>query len=236
MRVAAATGVLLAALAAAGCKGKAAKPLSGAELRQLVLQQSDLPSKLQEFSDARESRSEQSPVLRGDAHRFDRQSGWIVRFRRRGNPKAKGPLTVVAVVEMFARPSGAAHFLDDTRRYDKLAGPSTGLKAVDVPKLGDETHATTSKRAPKGSIRYVSVAWREGRFVGGVFVSGFAQNVNVDDAVALAFGDIYRVALVILALGWCLVWTLRRPRPSAAAEPGPTEPASFEPGVMEAAA
>ena len=30
------------------------------------------------------------------------------------------------------------------------------------------------------------------------------------DATALAFGDVYRAALVVVALGWCLVWTLRR--------------------------
>jgi EmrB/QacA subfamily drug resistance transporter len=51
------------------------------------------------------------------------------------------------------------------------------------------------------------------------------------DAVAFAFGDVYRVALVILGVGWCLVWTLRRQRPSAA-----PEPMSFEPAALEAAA
>jgi EmrB/QacA subfamily drug resistance transporter len=30
------------------------------------------------------------------------------------------------------------------------------------------------------------------------------------DATALAFGDVYRGALLVVALGWCLVWTLRR--------------------------
>ena len=34
------------------------------------------------------------------------------------------------------------------------------------------------------------------------------------DAVAFAFGDVYRVALVILAVGWCLVWSLRRAQPA----------------------
>ena len=56
------------------------------------------------------------------------------------------------------------------------------------------------------------------------------------DAVAFAFGDVYRVALVILGVGWCLVWTLRRPRPSGAAKPGSIDPASFEPAAVEAAA
>jgi EmrB/QacA subfamily drug resistance transporter len=32
------------------------------------------------------------------------------------------------------------------------------------------------------------------------------------DATAFAFGDVYRCALVLVVVGWCLVWTLRRPR------------------------
>ena len=45
---------------------------------------------------------------------------------------------------------------------------------------------------------------------------------------ALAFGDVYRTAAVVVAIGWCLVWTLRRVqapteiehvRPATAMEP-----------------
>jgi EmrB/QacA subfamily drug resistance transporter len=32
----------------------------------------------------------------------------------------------------------------------------------------------------------------------------------IADATAFAFGDVYRTALLLVALGWCLVWTLRR--------------------------
>jgi MFS family permease len=35
------------------------------------------------------------------------------------------------------------------------------------------------------------------------------------DASAFAFGDVYRTALVLIVIGWCLVWTLRRPQPAA---------------------
>ena len=37
----------------------------------------------------------------------------------------------------------------------------------------------------------------------------------VADATAFAFGDVYRVALIVIAVGWALVWTLRRPRLAA---------------------
>jgi EmrB/QacA subfamily drug resistance transporter len=39
------------------------------------------------------------------------------------------------------------------------------------------------------------------------------------DGTALAFGDVYRLALVILAVGWCLVWTLRGAQPERGSEP-----------------
>jgi predicted MFS family arabinose efflux permease len=35
----------------------------------------------------------------------------------------------------------------------------------------------------------------------------------VQNATAFAFGDVYRIALAVAAVGWCLVWTLRRVRP-----------------------
>jgi hypothetical protein len=39
------------------------------------------------------------------------------------------------------------------------------------------------------------------------------------DATAFAFGDVYRTALGVVAVGWCLVWTLRRPAQPLAAQP-----------------
>jgi MFS family permease len=34
------------------------------------------------------------------------------------------------------------------------------------------------------------------------------------DATAFAFGDVYRTAMIVVAVGWCLVWTLRRGQPA----------------------
>jgi hypothetical protein len=44
----------------------------------------------------------------------------------------------------------------------------------------------------------------------------------LENATAFAFGDVYRTALILVAVGWCLVWTLRRPRTDV--EPGPPSP------------
>jgi EmrB/QacA subfamily drug resistance transporter len=51
------------------------------------------------------------------------------------------------------------------------------------------------------------------------------------DATAFAFGDVYRVALAIIAIGWALVWTLRRAEPAPAAEVERLAPAAVEPAA-----
>jgi hypothetical protein len=40
-----------------------------------------------------------------------------------------------------------------------------------------------------------------------------------EGSAAGAFGDVYRVALVIVLAAWCLAWGLRRPVSAAAAAP-----------------
>ena len=45
------------------------------------------------------------------------------------------------------------------------------------------------------------------------------------DAAALAFGDVYRTALVVASVAWVLVWTLRRVQPAG----GPAEPGANQP-------
>jgi EmrB/QacA subfamily drug resistance transporter len=43
---------------------------------------------------------------------------------------------------------------------------------------------------------------------------GTATAAMLENATAFAFGDVYRVALVVAATGWCLVWLLGRSRPT----------------------
>jgi MFS family permease len=48
-----------------------------------------------------------------------------------------------------------------------------------------------------------------------IAASGVQTPALLQNATALAFGDVYRIALIVAALGWCLVWTLRQTRPAA---------------------
>jgi MFS family permease len=57
--------------------------------------------------------------------------------------------------------------------------------------------------------------------------AGGAPSVTaLANATAFAFGDVYRTALIVVAIGWCLVWTLRRAQPSSASGPPARQPDS----------
>jgi hypothetical protein len=187
MRAVAATGLVACALVLPACGAThTAKPLSDEQLQTLVLQSDDLSPSMARFSFEHELRSEQSPVLAGDPSRFDRQDGWVARYRRRGNPRIQGPLTVVSTIEMFARPAGASQYLDAVEKRDEEVAPTGGLKEVIFPTIGSNSHTLASAHTPRGSVRYVVVTWRDGRFVGSVSASGYAELMSIADVVALA--------------------------------------------------
>jgi hypothetical protein len=196
MRAAAATGFVACALVITACGAHRAEPLSDEQLQTLVLQSADLPRTLERFSFDHELRSAQSPVLAGDSSRFGRQRGWVARYRRSGDPRVRGPLTVASTIEMFAGPGGASKYFDAVEKRDQEVASTTGLKEVPVPTIGATSHALESARAPRGSIRYVIVTWREGRFVGSVSASGYAELMVVRDVVTLALSQEKRVKSV----------------------------------------
>ena len=67
------------------------------------------------------------------------------------------------------------------------------MKKISVPSIGAESHVLASARAPRASVRYVVVSWRDGRFVGSVAASGYAELMSVRDVVALARSQEKRV-------------------------------------------
>jgi EmrB/QacA subfamily drug resistance transporter len=52
-----------------------------------------------------------------------------------------------------------------------------------------------------------------------VAAGGVPSATALANATAFAFGDVYRTALIVVAVGWCLVWTLRRSEPTSASGP-----------------
>jgi hypothetical protein len=73
-----------------------------------------------------------------------------------------------------------------------------------VASLGIATFATILQARIPAHVAEVSLA-----------TGGAPTPALLADATAFAFGDVYRTALIVVAIGWCLVWTLRRPRPAS---------------------
>jgi len=90
-----------------------------------------------------------------------------------------------------------------------LVGRVTSLTAAMqnvVASLGIATFATILQARIPARVAEASLA-----------AGGAPSPTLLADATAFAFGDVYRTALGVVAVGWCLVWTLRRP--AAAAQP-----------------
>lgn len=185
---AATIAIALATLVMAGCRDekKAGKPLSDSELQRLVLQAGDLGKRYQEFASGRTLRVELSPALEGEIARFDRQDGWTARYRKVGTGTGKGPLTVVSTIDTFAAPSGAADFFDAVEKQDERTGADAGLAPVEIPRLGDESRGAASARTGSRRVRYVTILWREGRFVAAVSASGLGKSPSLEEILALA--------------------------------------------------
>src|ERR687885_159080 len=104
-----------------------------------------------------------------------------------------------------------------------LVGRVTSLTAAMqnvVASLGIATFATILQARIPFHIAEVSLA-----------TGGAPTPALLADATAFAFGDVYRTALMVVAVGWCLVWTLRRPRPASE----PLAPRHDSPRAMEPA-
>jgi EmrB/QacA subfamily drug resistance transporter len=88
-----------------------------------------------------------------------------------------------------------------------LVGRVTSLTAAMqnvVASLGIATFATILQARIPFHVAEVSIA-----------AGGAPSPALLADATAFAFGDVYRTALIVVGVGWCLVWSLRRPRPAA---------------------
>jgi hypothetical protein len=169
-------------LSLAGCdeSDKPATRLSEQQLGQLVLQQSDVGPRYQEFANGRTSRLELHPALDGQPGRFGRQNGWTVRYRPI-RPAARGPLTIVSTVDAFSAPSGAKDFFEAAGKRDL----QTGTRTVPIAKLGDESRGLETAQAAPGSFRNVLLRWRKGRIVSTVAVTGLAPRPTLSEVTVL---------------------------------------------------
>jgi hypothetical protein len=157
-------------------------PIASAELEQLVLQPGDVSSVFVRFDEGRQGIAERPPD----------SEGWKARYRRPGTAETEGPLVVSSLVNRFESERDAKEQLAAQR--EGLTGGQLRWRSVEPPQLGDEALAmTVDQGAGRLRVRYVVVAWREANATASVEVNGFADRLDVADAVELARTQAQRV-------------------------------------------
>ena len=154
-----------------------------AQLRRMVLQQSDVGAQFIRFDEGPQARADAPSDDRADAKRFGREGGWKSRYRRSGSIETKGPLVIESRADVFADADGAETELE--AHEEELRGDATLL---DSPAgLGEAAVvATTVQGSAPAEVRYYTVAWRRGNVTASVEVNGFAGGLARADAVRLA--------------------------------------------------
>ncbi len=172
----------IAAFLAAGCAGIGEDDggeggIAKDELKNLVLQRSDLPPAFMQFDYGEQTFTDFSAGPRGDPDRFGRQGGWKSRYRRPGTTATSGPLVVVSMVDAFTDADGARRDLDAYRQelseHGELSRPRVGSEAV-------------ARAREVGAASYYDVAWRRANLTAFISASGFEGKLTLADAIALA--------------------------------------------------
>jgi hypothetical protein len=176
--------LLAAVTTLAGCSltdGDGA-PIASGELELLVLQPGDVPRGFVRFDEGRQGMAERQPG----------GEGWKARYRRPGTSETEGPLVVSSLVNRFESERDAKEQLAAQR--EDLTDGQLRWRSVDPPQLGDEVLAmTVDQGAGSLRVRYVVVAWREANATASVEVNGFADHLEVADAVKLARRQAQRI-------------------------------------------
>jgi hypothetical protein len=151
------------------------------QLEQLVLQPDDVPREFMRFDEGRQLAAER----RFEEPRFGRQDGWKARYRRSGTPATEGPLVIASLADVFESQSGAEDALAEQRAL--LDEGDLGWEPVEAPAVGDEAIARTVVEGSGASrVRFFVVAWRDANVTASLEVNGFADGLDVNDAVELA--------------------------------------------------
>jgi hypothetical protein len=167
-----------------GCSltGGDGAPVASNELEGLVLQPGDVPRAFVRFDEGRQGMAERPPG----------GEGWKARYRRPGTAETEGPLVISSLVNRFGSEGDAKDQLAAQR--EDLAGGQLRWRSVEPPDVGDEALAmTVDQGSGRLRVRYVVVAWREANATASVEVNGFADKLEVADAVKLARRQAQRI-------------------------------------------
>jgi hypothetical protein len=172
-------------LAVAGCTG-GAELVPESALPRLVLRQADLPPGFVRFDWGPMSQRDHEPGPRQDPNRFGRQGGWKARYRRTEAQGRTGPMVVESRADVFDSEDGAEQDLAAYRTQFQQAVSAGSARLLAEPAIGDGAVAVTFVQAGVRTVRYITVAWRQGNVTTSILVSGFDAELAIADVLALA--------------------------------------------------
>jgi hypothetical protein len=169
-------------VAALGGCGSSGPTISADRMSKLVVQPGDLGPAFSPFYDGKQLSADQTGA-RHDPARFGRRGGWIVRYRRAGSPRTKGPLIVASRVDLFGDAGGAKK---DFSLYATDLRHIAGTK-VAAPTVGSESAVYTNLQgSARIGVRSYTIAWREHNATAELQLDGFERGFVLAQALALA--------------------------------------------------
>jgi hypothetical protein len=172
---------VLGVAALAGC-GSSGPTIPAGRISKVVLQPADLGPAFSAFYDGKQLSADQTGA-RHDPTRYGRQGGWIVRYRRAGTPKTKGPLIVASRVDLFGDAGGAKQ---DFSLYTGDLSHSAGTK-VAAPTVGSESAVYSNLQgSARTRVRSYTIAWRDRNATAELQLDGFERGFVLAQALQLA--------------------------------------------------
>ena len=174
----------LLAFLAAGCMGGDSAAIEPSELKNLVLQQQDLPAAFTRFDEGRQARIDQPGGTLADVKRFGRQDGWKARYRRPGSSvDHRPPRRRVQGRRVRRAGRGAGRARSGPRRPARR----TPSRARDAASSGTRPSSRPGPRGAAASqVRFYLVRWRHENATASMLANGFEGRFTREQALELA--------------------------------------------------
>jgi hypothetical protein len=157
------------------------------KLRSLVLQQQDVGRGFIQYEFRPQDPFDYRAGPLDTASGTGREAGWVTRYRQPPTSRARGPLLIVSVADVFRTEEGAERGLNAYRNDFRGRTGESSASLIRVPKIGeDQVGLTLRQGAGLTPIRYYRIAWRDRNVVAFISVSGKEGNLTLPEAARLA--------------------------------------------------